>query len=325
VEIRTSKTSGGQRREVINLFQRCLGQTPAPCNLEARVERTDTVGPWRAQWLRFRAESDEWVTAVLILPEGVRRPPVVICHHGYSGDKERSLFGRFVDKASSAQAPEAELIRFGVAVLGVDARCHGGRAPIGAPDPIQHREDWVRFFESEWQWLARRCLIDGTCLQALLIHDVRRAIDYLQTREDVDGSRLGMYGYSMGGTTCWATTVVEPRIKVAAAGGCLINYEEALRVRRDASWHAWVPAVRTCTSREELLSTIAPHPLLTIHGEEDFPRQGVQPILDAAASAYTEEGCPDHFRSVFLPGDHTAAAQNPRLIEEVGRWFARHL
>ena len=43
------------------------------------------------------------------------------------------------------------------------------------------------------------------------------AIDYLQTRPEINAKRVGMLGYSMGGTQTFLLTAVEPRIKVAIA------------------------------------------------------------------------------------------------------------
>lgn len=315
----------GAPPDPVDWYRRCLGARPARCAPAPCIERSAAVGRWTGQWLRFRGEPDEWVHAVLVKPRGVARPPVVICHHGYGCCKEQGLFGAHWSARPFAQEPEAALSDHGLAVLALDARCHGARLGPEAPDPVRNPDAWRDHFETAWQWLARRCLVDGRSLQGLLVHDVQCAIDYLTTRDDVDARRLGMYGYSMGGTTCWSCAVVEPRIRVAAVGGCLIDYETALRVHRDASWHAWVPGVRLHASREALVSAIAPRPLLAVHGDADFPPEGVEPILAAARRAYADAGRPDHFRSIFLPGDHTAAARDPRLIEQVGEWFARHL
>ncbi len=45
--------------------------------------------------------------------------------------------------------------------------------------------------------------------------DIWRTIDYLQTRPDVDGERLGMIGFSMGGIETWLAAAVDERVKVA--------------------------------------------------------------------------------------------------------------
>ena len=305
-------------------FRECLGPLPPRGPIKVEPQGTSDVGPWRAEWLRFRCLDQEPVTAVLVRPEGARRPPVVIAHHGYGEGKDIFTFGPHSGFAFGPRPGAAGLVDHGLAVLALDAVGHGPRL-AAAPDRSQGEKAWLEVFETNWQWLARRCIIDGVSLQGLMIHDVQCAIDYLESREDVDASRLGMFGYSMGGTTCWSAAVVEPRIKAAVAGGCLLNYDTALRIHRDAAWHAWVPRLRRHAGREELVASIAPRPLLAIHGKDDFPREGVDPILKAAARSYGAQGCPDRFRAVFLPGGHVEAAQNPQLLEEAGAWLAHHL
>ena len=47
--------------------------------------------------------------------------------------------------------------------------------------------------------------------------DYRRAIDYLETRSDINSGKIGVIGYSMGGNLTFLLTAVEPRIKSAVA------------------------------------------------------------------------------------------------------------
>jgi len=51
--------------------------------------------------------------------------------------------------------------------------------------------------------------------------DLRRAIDYLETRKDIDSKRLAYFGRSLGAIWGPVMTAVEPRIKasVLLAGG----------------------------------------------------------------------------------------------------------
>ena len=302
-----------RKRQVLEQFGACLGYDPPPCDLQPESLGTCAVGPWQTERSRFCCEAGDLVSALLLHPQTPAKPPVVIALHGYSGTKEAAIL------------ETGELSDSGIAVLAIDARCHGERLKADAPDPAKDYQKWHDVFEAEWQWLARRALVNGASLQGMLVHDVQRAIDYLQTRQDLDADRLGIYGYSMGGTTAWAAAAVESRIKTVALGGCLIEYQTALRVRRDASWHAWVPGVAKFTSRAELVSTIAPRPLLAIHGEDDFPIEGVQPVVDAAAEKYSQYGCPERFRSVMLAGDHAQAAADKRLRLELKDWFTKWL
>ena len=47
--------------------------------------------------------------------------------------------------------------------------------------------------------------------------DYRRAVDYLETRPEIDASRIGVHGYSMGGMMAFILTGVEPRVRVTVA------------------------------------------------------------------------------------------------------------
>jgi predicted esterase len=49
------------------------------------------------------------------------------------------------------------------------------------------------------------------------VREYRRAIDYLETRIEIDTGRVGMIGYSMGGFMTFSLTAVDPRVKVSVA------------------------------------------------------------------------------------------------------------
>lgn len=74
---------------------------------------------------------------------------------------------------------------------------------------------------------------------------------------------------------------------------------------------------------EKLL--MAPRPLLAFEGDSDFPREGVQPMLDEAREKYALLDAADRFRSVWYSGGHGAYLRDPATLEEIGGWFARHL
>ena len=310
--------------DVVDWFRTCLGPVPPRPPIEAELEAHEEAGPWPVERLLLHRSDQEAISALLVRPEGVASPPVVVVHHGFGEGKDVFTLGEHSGYAFARHPGAAGLVEHGLAVFAIDAPGHGPRL-AEAPDRAKDSEGWLAAFHHNWDWLARRCIIDGVSLQGLLVHDVRCAIDYLETRHDVDASRLGMYGYSMGGTTCWSAAVVEERIQVAAACGCMLDYETALRVHRDASWHAWVPGLRRHASRQSLIASIAPRPLLTVQGETDFPREGVDSILTAAARSYEEHGCPDHFKACFLPGNHVEAAENPELLDAVGGWMVKYL
>jgi len=129
--------------------------------------------------------------------------------HGYGGSKE--------DMLSFAGLIAAE----GYAIIAIDAEFHGERREEGKALYSPNLEE------------SRNGIIQT-------IIDLRRAVDYLETREEIDSERIGYVGGSMGGILGAIFIGVEPRIKAAAllvAGGNM-----SLMIMK--SQHPAIPAIR---------------------------------------------------------------------------------
>ena len=127
---------------------------------------------------------------------------------------------------------------------------------------------------------------------------VSAAIDYLETRDDVDSSRIGIFGMSMGGYYAPRAAAYEPRIK-ACAGSCGAHtYSECFVVdtRPPVSREAFMHYTGSKTEEEALefakritLEGVAEKitcPLLVIHGKLDplVPWEQGKRIVDQASS-----------------------------------------
>jgi dipeptidyl aminopeptidase/acylaminoacyl peptidase len=136
--------------------------------------------------------------------------------------------------------------------------------------------------------------------------DLRRSIDFLETREDIDSDRLVFYGMSWGGYLGPLLTAVERRFaaSILVAGG-LYRFAE--------DW----PAV-TVPQNFAPRSTV---PTLMINGIADFGapvETNIQPMFDLL-------GTPEeHKRLVLLDGGHVPASTN-EVIREVLDWLDLYL
>ena len=65
-------------------------------------------------------------------------------------------------------------------------------------------------FERGWMHRYRDLVVQS-------VVEYRRALDYLDTREEIDANRAGMIGYSMGGHMTFILTGIDPRIDVSVA------------------------------------------------------------------------------------------------------------
>jgi pimeloyl-ACP methyl ester carboxylesterase len=145
-----------------------------------------TVDKWESEEARFEkivytSQSGERVPGELALPkQGAATIPCVLLLHGLGNSKER--WWREDQKA----LPKG-LLEAGIAVFTIDLALHGERsARNDYQSPVFLTMGNSLFVRN------RDMVIESTI-------DSRRALAYLRTRGDVEGGRLGVAGYSMGG------------------------------------------------------------------------------------------------------------------------------
>ncbi len=140
-------------------------------------------------------------------------------------------------------------------------------------------------------------------LQIEWVKDLSRTIDYLQTRDDLNGEKLAFYGLSWGSFAAPIVLAVEPRIKAAVLNvGGFWN----ARFLPEVDPLNFAPRVRV--------------PVLMINGEHDivFPLETAQkPLFDLLGTA------PAHKRHYTTPASHIVPRNE--LIRETLDWLDRHL
>jgi eukaryotic-like serine/threonine-protein kinase len=164
--------------------------------LEARVESEDDSSPyWRRERITFNAAyGNERVIAYLYLPKNSSPPYQTVVYFPHSG----------AQAFHTVEDTQLSLIDFVV---------KSGRALMF---PI-YKDTYERLGDPpDSGTIAER---DETIQQA---KDLRRSIDYLETRSDIDSKRLAYYGISWGAVLGPVMIGVENRLKAAifAAGGC---------------------------------------------------------------------------------------------------------
>jgi cephalosporin-C deacetylase-like acetyl esterase len=125
------------------------------------------------------------VPAIFTVPKtGEQKHPCIVFLHGYGGRKEDIL-------------PIADLFSTeGYAFLSIDAPFHGERREKGKVLYSPNVEE-----------------LKSNVIQTVL--DLRRGVDFLEQRSEVQGDRIGYAGGSMGGIIGALFISVEPRIKAA--------------------------------------------------------------------------------------------------------------
>jgi dienelactone hydrolase len=133
--------------------------------------------------------------------------------------------------------------------------------------------------------------------------DLKRSIDYLETRGDVDTTRLAYFGYSWGGRLGGIMLAVEPRLKVAVLNVAGLRAQKAFP---EAEPVYFIPRVHI--------------PVLMLNGRYDyyFPVESSQnPMFDLLGTP------PSLKRHVIAEGSHYVP--RPVLVKETLDWLDRYL
>lgn len=258
--------------------------------LEARVvEKVEQNGQAREK-IVFRGVQGALASGYLQLPSGAGPFPCVLLLHGWSGSKE--AWWQDNNYISGGNARRA-LLAEGMAVLALDAQCHGDRIASNDFAPVNHYLDPASGDPPRKGYFTQQDIYVQT------VRDYRRAIDYLHSRKEISKDRIGVLGYSMGGTQTFALAGVDSRIRAAVA------------VATPAEKSKWSPI-----APQNFVVGIGKRPLLTIIGRRDElcpleHAQALQRLLPEETS-----------RQILYDAPHRLPAD---WVPEAVEWLQKHL
>jgi len=191
-------------------------------------------------------------------------------------------------------------------------------------DPIQLGESQGihhgTYREGRWDWPSRGYTPAGT-----EVWNAMRALDYLETRPDVDKDRMGVTGLSGGGVISWCLGAADERVKVVAPV-CQSGSIEHVVVDRATDGHCdcafWINYYRWCWP--DIGALIAPRALLIASGSEDVLWRpfGYRDAAHRIRHQYAALGAPEKFDLVEDLAPH---GYTPKLRQAVFTWFNTHL
>lgn len=252
----------------------------------------------------------EEVPAYLVRPRKLGKPaPAVLYNHshggGYEIGKEELLEGRNY----LAQPPYGQVLtEMSLVTLCIDCWAFGERS---------HTSEMDTFKAMLWK---------GQVLWGMMVYDSLRALDYLAGRPEVDSTRIGTLGMSMGSTMAWWLAALDERIRVTVDICCLTDFK-ALLDRGRLSEHGiyyYVPDLLNHFSTAQINALIAPRAHLSVAGRLDrlTPREGLDRIESHLDRIYKAAGHPERWKLVRYDVAHQETEEARR---EAIRFLETHL
>jgi dienelactone hydrolase len=299
-------------------LQACLGGPwPEACPLKPKILETKQAKGYRIEKLTFEAEPNDPIPAFLLLPDGVSsdRPAPGICiWHQHNGEWHLGKSEPAGLAGNPMHHTGAALAREGYVVLCIDA--------LG----FEEREQGYKHKGGNLErFLFLKYVVADKCMAWKNILDMRRAVDYLVSRAEVQADRLGCYGHSMGSTHTWLVGPWEPRLKALVGNCCLPTYEAIHHEQMLHCFPNFIPGIFQYGDTPDIAALIAPRALHLNFGETDggspieFVRKGLTTIERTYQSMHAEK----NFSYYIEPGaGHLLSDEMWRRTKE---FFARHL
>ncbi|MFH1086935.1 MAG: alpha/beta hydrolase family protein [Chloroflexota bacterium] len=281
-------------------------QRPITAELVRREERDGYL----LESLVLDLNGIEAVPAYWVRPLRLEGPaPAVIYHHAHGGNYDLGKDEFILGRAALQAPPYAKaLTEAGYCGLCIDTWNFGER---------KGRSESELFKELLWK---------GQVLWGLMVYDSLRCLDYLLTRPEVDGERLGTLGLSMGSTMAWWLAALDERIQVCVDLCCLTDFEELIRTRGldGHGIYYYVPSLLKHFTTSEINNLIAPRAHLATAGNYDklTPPAGLDRIDAAARAAYAAAGAPERWRMLrYETGHFETVHARAAVMAWLRRWL----
>lgn len=295
----------------------CLGGAwPEPCPLRPEVSKTLPQDGYRIEVLSYEAEPDDRIPAMLLVPDNVdaNRPAPGICiWHQHAGQWHLGKSEPAGLAGNPMHHTGAALAREGYVVLCPDALCFEERGDEKLRGGNFERYEFLRL------------VVAGKSMAWKNILDMRRAVDYLASRPEVVGDKLGCYGHSMGSTHTWLVGPWEPRLIALCGNCCLPTYAGIHREKLLHCFPNFVPGLYQYGDTPDMAALIAPRALHLNFGELDrgSPIDEVRKGIDLIRKSYESQHAEQNFSAYIEAG--AGHVLSDEMWRRTRAFFARHL
>lgn len=303
---------GEYRRQLLEM----LGLDPLPEKsdlkpvITGRLEHDEFV----VEKLHFQSRPGLYVTGNLYLPKKIDKPlPTIlyVCGHSRVLGKDGTPMGA----KAGYQHHGAWYARNGYACLTIDT------LQLGEIEGIHHGTHRYGM----WWWLNR-----GYTPAGVEAWNCVRALDYLETRPEIDKTRFGVTGRSGGGAYSWWIAAIDDRIKVAVPTAGITDLQNHVvdgTVEGHCDCMFMVNTYRW--DYPQVAALLAPRPLLISNTDSDgiFPLDGVYRTFEKVRRIYRlfdseKKGASSDIALNISPGPHKDTQE---LNTHEFRWFNHYL
>lgn len=270
------------QQEARTLVREALLAPDATVAFAPEILETQDRGSYRAEKIALNITDESRINALVLTPKSAPPYPAIVLLHDHGakfdigkekmikpwGDEAQLASAKaWADKFFTGQFIGDELAKRGYMVIAIDAPGFGERGPVT--------------YEQQ-QALASNFYNLGRSLAGTMAYEDMRTVDFLASLPNVDATRIGALGFSMGAYRAWQLAALSEKVAATAAISWFGNYDGLMTpgnniLRGQSSFYMLHPGLSGKLDIPDVASLIAPRPLLIFNGGKDtlFPPAAV--------------------------------------------------
>ncbi len=315
------------------VFDCMLMPPPAPSNgYETKVLFEEQRDGYKAKKLEIRLSRYYTVPAYILIPDGKGPFPAINVLHDHGAHlfigKEKVI--RPLACEDSTVIKDAEewlkgyegqffgdyLAKNGYVVFSADAPMWGERGQMEGPK------------RDRYDMIAGNMMMYGIDLSAWMTYDDIAGTEFLAQMPEVDASRIGCTGWSMGAYRAWMLSALSDHIKVGASVCWMVTTDEQMSFKysrtENGGFANCFPGLRRWMDYPHVASIACPKPMLFINGSQDklFPVAGVEKAFQIMHNTWESQGAGDKIETELWDMPHCCWKNSQQRVLE---FFKKHL
>ncbi|MBS1576861.1 MAG: acetylxylan esterase [Bacteroidetes bacterium] len=272
-----------KRQQIVKQkLKEIFGAFPKKSALNAEITGIVQKDGYRIEKIIFEPVPGYYEVGCLYIPDSINgKAPAILNVFGHDQASFREEYYQVII---------TNLVKKGMIVFAID--------PLGQGEHVQYYDPKLEFSAvgysvTEHCYFGNICFLTGTSSAKYFAWDAIRAIDYLSTRKEVDSARIGVTGFSGGGTVSAYLAAVDDRVKVSVPCSWSIENRTLIETKGIADAESiLVHGLIKGITFEDLLEVRAPKPTLLSFTTRDqlLSFQGAKNAFEEAKRTYNALG-----------------------------------
>ena len=315
------------------VFDCMLMPPPPPADgYQAKVLYEEQRDGYKARKMEIRLSQYYTVPAYVLIPDGNGPFPAINLLHDHGAHlyigKEKMIRPLACEDAAVIKDAEEWLTGYegqffgdylaknGYVVFSADAPMWGERGQKEGP-----RRD-------RYDMIAGNMMMYGIDLSAWMTYDDIAGTEFLAQMPEVDASRIGCTGWSMGAYRAWMLAALSDRIAASASVCWMVTTDEQMSFKYDRTENGGFancfPGLRRWMDYPHVACIACPKPMLFINGKQDklFPVPGVEKAFSIMHNVWSNQKVGDNLETELWDIPHSCGLKAQKRVLD---FFKKHL